>query len=330
MNECIRRATLAAVICLFALSSRAAARVEHVFIISIDGGKPAVIQQSQMPVLERMVGEGACTWTANTIFPSITLPSHTSMLSGVGPKKHKILWNKWLPTNGIVRVPTVFSLAKQAGYSTAMFVGKEKFRHLLLPGSVDQFEYSHLQAQEVIKTANGGTQDKEGTVLADEVAREAAAYILRQKPNLCFIHFADPDVAGHKYGWGSPQQIKSLASTDAALGLLMKAIDQAGIADQTVILLSADHGGHAKTHGGKSDDDMHIPWIAWGKGVKHGFALTDPVTTFDTAATALWLLDVPRPASFDGHAVTSSFEPSPLDVKPIRSFSSAVPAKAKE
>ena len=99
-----RRVVLVAALCVLALSSRAAPRAEHVFIISLDGGKPAVIQQSRMPVLERLVAEGAHTWTANTIFPSTTLPGHTSMLTGVGPEKHHILWNSWVPTNGIVRV----------------------------------------------------------------------------------------------------------------------------------------------------------------------------------------------------------------------------------
>jgi arylsulfatase A-like enzyme len=95
---------------------------------------------------------------------------------------------------------------------------------------------------------------------------------------------------------------------DAALDAILKSIRDAGIADESVILISADHGGHAKTHGSNSPEDMNIPWIAWGKGVKKNFEIKDPVKTFDTAATALWLLDVPRPASFDGKPVTSAFE----------------------
>src|ERR1700689_2085208 len=61
---------LAAVFVL-SLNVSAAPRAEHVFIISIDGGKPAVIQKSKMPVLKQMTAEGACTWTALTIYPSI-------------------------------------------------------------------------------------------------------------------------------------------------------------------------------------------------------------------------------------------------------------------
>jgi predicted AlkP superfamily pyrophosphatase or phosphodiesterase len=305
----VRRFVLVAVLCVLALSSGAAPRAQHVFIISLDGGKPAAIEQSQMPVLQRLVAEGAHTWTATTIYPSITLPSHTSMLTGVGPDKHHILWNGWVPSRGPVTVSTVFSEAKQAGFSTAMFVGKEKFRHLVLTNSVDQFTYGRAAAVDVVKSDGGGTEEKhEGTVLADKVAAQAAAYIVQHQPNLCFIHFADPDSVGHKFGWGSPEQIEAFAKTDAALGVIVKAIGQAGIANETVVIVTADHGGHGRIHGSKNPEDMQIPWVAWGKSVKRGFTITAPVNTCDTAATALWLLNVACPPSLDGTPVTSAFE----------------------
>ena len=281
-------------------------RAEHVFIISIDGGKPAVIAQSDMPVLKKLAEQGAFTWAASTIYPSITLPSHTSMLTGVGPEKHHVLWNTWEPSKGVVGVPTIFAEAKSAGLSTAMFVGKEKFRHLLQPGTVDEFEFG--QAHYGNKTAGADAMPKKPkTVLARMVAQGAARYIVAHKPNLCFIHFTGPDDTGHKYGWGSPQQIKALGEVDAALGEILKAVEAAGISDQSVMIITADHGGHGKTHGWKMPDDMLIPWIVWGKEVKRDFMITGTVTTYDTAATALWLLGVPVPEAFDGHPVMSAF-----------------------
>src|SRR5208282_869478 len=117
MATVLRLLSLVVLFQAFSYTSEAAPRAQHVFIISIDGGKPAVINQSQMPVLKRLAAEGACTWAAQTIFPSITLPSHTSMLTGVGPEKHHILWNSWKPKAGCVAVPTIFSEAKRAGFS---------------------------------------------------------------------------------------------------------------------------------------------------------------------------------------------------------------------
>jgi predicted AlkP superfamily pyrophosphatase or phosphodiesterase len=286
----------------------ASPRAEHVFIFSIDGGKPAAIGQSAMPVLKRLAAEGAYTWDATTIFPSITLPSHTSMLTGVTPEKHHILWNSWKPRKGVVGVPTIFAEAKKAGFSTAMFVGKEKFRHLLQPGTVDEFEFGPNPVVQngapIVKTASAKTPS---TFPARIVALTAARYIVERKPNLCFIHFPDPDTAGHKHGWGSPQQLKALADVDAALGEVLQAIDSAGIQQDSVLIITADHGGHRRTHGSKRPEDMHIPWIAWGKNVKRDYSITAPVNTCDTAATALWLLDVPCPDFLDGRPVTSAF-----------------------
>lgn len=286
-----RRRALCALLSLFCgiygLPAQAQPKVHHVFIISFDGGKPAVMQQSQMPTLMQLRREGAGTWEAFTVVPSITLVSHTSMLTGVEPDKHLIDWNDWEPEKGLVKVPTVFALAKAQGFTTALFAGKEKFKHLNVPGTIDDFAIPDYPAK--------------------AVAEAAVKCILEKKPNLCFIHFADSDGAGHKYGWGSEEQKQAFADADAALKRVKDAIEQAGILGDSVIILSADHGGHDKTHGSTSLEDMHIPWIVWGKGVKKDFTITKRVSTCDTTATALWLLGVPLPEEVDGKPVTSAF-----------------------
>lgn len=150
----------------FAAAASAASRASHVFIVSFDGGKPAVTQQSPMPTLTAMLKEGAGTWNAQTIFPSVTLIAHTSMLTELSPAKHKVTWNSWSPDKGLITVPTVFALAKKQGLGTAMFVGKEKFEHLNVPGTLDRFSSPGYDAK-----------------LA---AKEAVEYITEKKPNLCY------------------------------------------------------------------------------------------------------------------------------------------------
>lgn len=273
-------------------------RVQHVFIISFDQGNPDLIQQANMPTFHQMAAEGAHDWSAYTIVPSLTLPSHTSMLTGVGPQVHQIIWNSYEPKKGLVKVPTIFSLAKQQGLTTAMFVGKEKFKHLLLPGSVDTFVWPKPEDD------------------AKSVARAFAEQVATLKPNLCFIHFRDPDTVGHQTGSHSPEKLKALEDCDAALKIIKDAIAKAGLTN-SVILLTADHGGHdfkdkngiiRGTHGSAETADVKIPWVAWGKGVKNDFTITAPVVQYDTAATALWLLNVPLPESFWGRPVISAFE----------------------
>ncbi len=93
------------------------------------------------------------------------------------------------------------------------------------------------------------------------------------------------------------------------VGRLLGCGDLSAAADlsNSVIILTADHGSHdikdkdgktVGTHGSAETSDVKIPWVAWGKGVKKNFTITAPVVQYDTAATALWLLDVPLPESF--------------------------------
>lgn len=274
-------------------------RVKHVFIVSYDQGNPELIRTNDLPTFHLMATEGARTWSAYTIVPSLTLPSHTSMLTGVGPQVHQILWNDYRPTNGVVHVPTIFSLAKQRGLKTAMFVGKEKFKHLELPGTIDELVWPQPDDD------------------AKSVAKAFAAEFGKTKPNLCFIHFRDPDTVGHATGAYSPEKIQALKDCDEALLTIKEAVAAAGVLENSVFILTADHGSHDSknkegktvgTHGDSRPEDVLIPWVVWGKGVKKDFTITAPVVQYDTAATALWLLKVPLPESFWGRPVTSAFK----------------------
>lgn len=295
-------------LCAAVFCAAAAPRVEHVVIISMDGAAPWVIRDTPMPTLQQLAREGAVSWQAETIRPSVTLPSHTSMLTGVMPNRHKITWNDWRPTNGVVRVPTVFAAAKKAGLSTAMFVGKIKFHHLLQPGTVDHFDFagnagSHEQACE----EGSAYPDQAPENRARAVAARAADHLRRHQPNLCFVHLADPDVVGHQFGWGSAEQRRSLQDVDAALGTLLRGLRQAGLRSRTVVLITADHGGHEKGHSKGTPADVQIPWLAWGQGVRTGSELGIPIQTCDTAATALWLLDVAPLQPLDSRPVKEAF-----------------------
>lgn len=284
---------------LFCQPLGAAPRVKYVFIVSFDQGNPSLIEQTDMPTFHAMADQGARALEAYTIIPPLTLPSHTSMLTGVGVQKHQVTWNDYRPTNGVVNVPTIFSLAKERGLRTAMFVGKEKFKHLELPGTIDELVWPQPDDD------------------AKSVAKAFAAEFGKTKPNLCFIHFRDPDTVGHKTGAYSKEKIQALKDCDEALRTIKDAIAAAGVLDQSVIILTADHGSHdskdrnGKTigaHGDARPEDVLIPWVAWGKGVKKNHTITAPVVQYDTAATALWLLRVPVPEHFWGRPVVSAFK----------------------
>jgi arylsulfatase A-like enzyme len=93
---------------------------------------------------------------------------------------------------------------------------------------------------------------------------------------------------------------------DEYVGKLLEAIDAAGIADDTVVMITADHGGTDKGHGDKLMEHMEVPYLIYGKGVKPG-EITDVVVHYDVAATIAWILGAKQPQAWRGQPVKSAF-----------------------
>jgi arylsulfatase A-like enzyme len=280
-----------------AVSAPSTARTEHVVVISIDGLRPDAIDAFGATTLQRLMKEGSYSLEAQTIPLSKTLPSHTSMLTGVRPEVHGITWNGDLTAlRGKVRVPTIFGLARQAGFTTAAFFSKSKFHHLEVPGTLDHVEspfgwWGHWNAETTVRQVEGDLED--------------------ERPNLTFVHFGEPDYAGHEHGWMGPEYAEAVRKADWAVSRVLGAADEVFGAGNYTVIVTADHGGDGHEHGLDTPEHRTIPWIAWGKGVSAGTALPEGIRTVDTAATALWLLGVPVPENWLGRQMAGAFGPVP-------------------
>jgi phosphopentomutase len=100
---------------------------------------------------------------------------------------------------------------------------------------------------------------------------------------------------------------RAVIEADRALNQLITLAGQAFGAGNFSVIVTADHGGHDTNHGSDDPRDVTIPWIAGGRGVKHGLLHRSSVRTMDTAATVLWLLAVDRPADWAGQPVMEAF-----------------------
>jgi predicted AlkP superfamily pyrophosphatase or phosphodiesterase len=246
----------------------------RVVIISEDGMRPDVLTEDIAPRHVALMKEGATAKLAETIRESDTLPSHASMLSGVSADSHGLWWNSYHAERGYIQVPTIFSAAHAAGLTTAMIVGKPKLRHIAIPGTVDHFERP--------------------SYLCGGVAKRAAEYFAQAKPDLLFVHFSDPDEYGHSHGWMSPEYLKGVENSDKCLATVLAAIDATDMAASTLVIVTADHGGHGFRHSDGHDTvDRDIPWIVRGPQITPGSALDGTVETVDTAATTLAALGLP-------------------------------------
>jgi predicted AlkP superfamily pyrophosphatase or phosphodiesterase len=278
-------------------SARAArAHTAHVIIVSIDGLRPDAIERFGAPTLARLKRQGRYATSASTIVPSLTIPSHASMLTGVEPSAHHATWNDDDDRNDPVAVPTVFSYVKHEGLKTAAFFSKSKFTMLFPKRAFD---------------TSAAPSSAERGWPAELTVTVAAHYLGEASPNLLFVHIADTDYAGHSRGWMSKEYGEAVLNADLALEHLLSRADSTFGSGGYTLIVTADHGGHARTHGTMMSDDVSIPWIVWGEGVAAGAPLQDAVRTMDTAATALWLLGIDVPRAWRGHAVTTAFVQQP-------------------
>jgi predicted AlkP superfamily pyrophosphatase or phosphodiesterase len=237
--------------------------------------------------------EGSYTLSARTIHPSKTLPSHTSMLTGLPPEQHGVLWNNVATADAdSVDLPNVFSVARQHGYSTAAFFSKAKFQPLQLEGTLD---YSQ---------APGGLF---GRWSSERTVSDVEEYLKAAEPNLLFVHLTDPDAVGHRRGWMTEEYGRAVLSADRAINRLIAIAERTYGKGRFSLIVTADHGGHDTNHGSDDPRDVTIPWIAWGQGVKQGGSMNSGVQTMDTAATALWLLGVSEPSNWAGQPVTDAY-----------------------
>lgn len=267
------------------LTPEPAPLTRRVIILSVDGMRPDAISMAPMPNLMALMQQGAYSLSARTIYPSATLPSHSSMLTGLCPSKHGVDWNDYIPSRGYAEGTDLFDVAHSAGFKTYMYVGKKKLEQITEPSSLDKFVFIN---------------DRD-TVIMDRLLEE-----FPQDFGVLFIHFAMADGMGHSYGWMSPQYLNVLTHADDALGQLLAELDRLGIRNETLLIVTADHGGHDSTHGSTSPEDMTIPWIAVGPGVQPG-ALGSPIHTMDTAATAAFALGLSIPGEWDGVPVYEAF-----------------------
>lgn len=257
----------------------------RVLILSIDGFRPDAMPLAPMPFLMTLLEKSAYSLTAQTVYPSITLVAHTSMLSGQCPAKHKVDWNDYIPENGYAQVTDIFDIAHQAGMQTVMYVGKEKLQQITEPTSLDIFKFIN---------------DRDLIITEDLIQNFPADF------RLMFVHFPTPDFMGHEYGWLSPEQLSVLFRADQAIEKLVAELENRNLREETLFIITADHGGHDTTHGYSLPEDMTIPWIAFGAGVQPA-ELTSPVNTVDTAATAAFALGLSIPPEWDGVPVYEAF-----------------------
>lgn len=253
-----------------------AAGAEHVVLVSIDGFAAYHLTNEalELPNIRRLIREGAWAASSETVFPSVTHPSHTTILTGVEPRLHGVLSNgltnretgeSFHPTNKprkeIVQVPTLFDAAKKKGLATAAFFWPEtkddpsvdfNIPEVFTPEhtgdktAVSPAVLAELRAADVPIDLYFRWYGSERMPAADMILAEAAAHAIEtHEPGLLAIHILATDEAQHAHGPHHYLAQAALTNADACVGKLMEAVEEAGLKDSTTFIVTADHGFHS-------------------------------------------------------------------------------------
>ncbi len=264
------------------------AAASPVLMISVDGLRPAdVIQAARtglsVPTLTAMMAKGAYAEGVTGVTPTLTYPSHTTLVTGAAPARHGVGNNLTFDPANInqtgwdwyaedIKVPTLWGAARAAGLVTAnvhwpVSVGAAidyNLPQIWRTGHEDDRKLMHALATPGLLA---GLEAKLGPypqgideeVAADEDrARFAAALIADKKPAFTTVYLASVDHYEHKFGPGSPEALATIARNDAMIGRLVAAARKAE-PDLTVVVVS-DHGFQPVT----TDVNLIAPFIAAG------------------------------------------------------------------
>jgi len=245
--------------------TRQSATSRHVVIISLDGFPGWALDDPSLPVptLRRLAAKGAIAKGMRPVNPTVTWPNHTTLITGVTPAKHGVLYNgvlkrdpgvpprvePWLPRDEMVHAPTLYDVAHARGMTTAQV---DWVAILAAPTITWEFPERPAPdgkiAQELVKAgvltqAELETFATRNIVWRDRIWTEAAAHIIRtHRPNLMMFHLLSLDSVQHRYGPRTLAATATMALLDAQVAQIVAAVERAGLAARTTYFVVSDHG----------------------------------------------------------------------------------------
>ena len=280
-------------------------KYSHVIVLGIDGAG-SFVRDADTPYFDSIFADGAVIYDALASNPSISAECWGSMLLGVGPEVHKL-------TNGIVSstpyptdspYPSLFRRIK-AVYPEAELGSYCDWNPITYGIVEDNLGVSH-------DTAND-----------DALTPLICDYIKAKKPDFLFIQFDSVDGAGHKHGYGTPEHLKRIGEVDVLVNDVYTAAGDAGIIDDTLFIVIADHGGtnpgngQGGGHGGWTDGEKYVTFAAAGKGVNK--VNLEKMNIRDLAAIVLYAFGIDLP-EFDEAGWTSQLPEGMFDDASIPAY----------
>ena len=244
----------------------------RVILISIDGFRGGLLKEKRFeiecPNLSLLMKKGRWSSQVKSVFPSLTYPSHTSMISGVLPEKHGITNNRvfnpeknfidWFWYADSIKKPTLITKAREKGLislgiSWPVTVGAQmdyllpEFKSVNDSISTVDLVRKHDKPSRFLELAKiRGTIPKDGN--PDGFNRDLLLHqifmdtFIRKKPNLSLYHMIETDIVQHKYGKNSDESWKAFAFMDSLVGNIISLLDKKNLWSSTTLIITGDHG----------------------------------------------------------------------------------------
>ncbi|GAA0411514.1 alkaline phosphatase family protein [Paenibacillus motobuensis] len=269
-------------------------QIERVFILGMDGAGN-FIQHTDTPNIDAFLSKGAVTYMAQAQSPTISAECWGSILHGVVPEKHGL--NNEIASTQVYPAdspyPSIFKLVREA-QPEAKLAAFSSWSPIV-SGIIEEGFDIHKEA-----------------LPDEELVGAIETYIQNNSDvKLLYMQLDDPDASGHKYGYGpdSPNYLKAITKMDDLFGRVLRAIEQQGLLEDSLVILLTDHGGGGADkhdHGSDHPMDKNVFWGCVGPGVSAGTVLPE-LFIVDTAAVALQALGLELPANWDGKVPASLF-----------------------
>ena len=243
----------------------AQAPAQHVVVISLDGFPSWALDDPYLPVptLRKLGARGAVAKTMRPVNPTVTWPNHTSLVTGVTPARHGVLFNgilirepgvppriePWRDKSEMVRGKTLYDIAHARGMTTAQvdWVAIQNAPTITWafaerPDPKGRVPQELVQAG-LLSQAELETFHTRNIVWRDHIWTEAAAHIIRaHQPTLMLYHLLNLDSMHHRYGPRTHAGLTTMASLDAHVARIMDSIERAGLTSRTTVFVVSDHG----------------------------------------------------------------------------------------
>jgi len=238
-------------------------KVKQVVIISVDGFRPDFYLDTawHTVTMHSLMRQGTYAKGVNSVFPSMTYPSHTTIVTGVQPLQHGVYYNAMFESTGStgriywndssIKTPTLWTAAQKKGLKTAALfwpVSADAPVAYNIPdigsmGEAIRAQYSKPAGFiDEVKTNVFSSAAKIEYGKNINIARIAAYVIEKARPNLMAVHFFAVDHAEHMQGRNGEMVKEAVADADSGIAIIIDALKKAGIWETTVLLVVGDHG----------------------------------------------------------------------------------------